>query len=848
VVRVQGQGLAPRVVDTLTGGARLVLPTVSLTRTVDAAGQAVSGEAPVGGLTPRFLASGEIELTLPAGKLLERGQYDVTVTDEDGHAATKPRALTIAAPPAAFYVDPQTVYAGASFDLVGWLDASGTAATRLSLQRHGDPGSRLELTPVVALAEHSRFEVTLPPDLAEGDYDVIVESEGGCVGESAELVHVQEQLTATTDSLEPDTGTVNAAFPVALAGSGFVPTPRLFLRAAGDRRSAATPLVALDWQSGGLVEAVVRPGPPPGLYDLVVIAADGTVSLVANALTLVASAPLHIDTVSPEVIATESSVALAIHGQGFDAPTVRLRCRKNGTGAVSAVQLQVSSANATDIVAVAPASPTPAVCVVRVVNGSGGVAQYSAVAYTDGPTEAELVQMPVARRAAAAAVARIRERHVLYVFGGDGGAPASALASVDACKFDLFGRPGPCKPQRSQLLVARSGLGGARVGRFVYAVGGENENGALRPVERARVLDPADAPAMAGYDLALADGTHGLGGGQWLYRISAILDENDLDDPHGESLASQPALVVVPERPEKVTVQLAWAPVPHAEKYRVYRTPVGNAASGEELLVFESTDAVTTWTDEGEPAAGDAPLKPLQLGAWHDITALLVPRAGAAVVAARDPQDPDVTYLYVAGGRDASGAPRDDFEWLTLTDVGAGRQRVTGPTMGGSIGGARAQLAAWSVTGVEVPALGDDTWIYLGGGEGAAAARVSTTVAGNVGAGGQVSFATMVKGTPVPQTGGAGAVAQRTGHVVLGGGGSPSRGGASADVCTGDAGAGCGSGAVAPELGHWSSQGGNGGARARYHKATVRSGPFVFVVGGQTETEAATTSVEGGAW
>src|SRR5205085_759896 len=143
-----------------------------------------------------------------------------------------------------------------------------------------------------------------------------------------------------------------------------------------------------------------------------------------------------------------------------------------------------------------------------------------------------------------------------------------------------------------------------------------------------------------------------------------------------------------------------------------------------------------------------------------------------------------VTYLYVAGGRDESGAPRDDFEWFTMTDVGVGQQRVAGPFMGGSIGGARAQLPAWSLTAAQAPALGGDgTWIYLGGGEGAGGARVTTTVAGLVPAGGQVSFATPVNDTPVPTTGGSGAVVQRTGLVLLGGGGAPSRAGTSADVC-----------------------------------------------------------------
>jgi hypothetical protein len=849
VLRLSGKGLAPRVVDTLGGTTHLVLPTVKLQRVTDATGAAVSGEAPVAGISPRFLASGEIELTIPGGASLATGRYDVTVSDENGRAGTLAKALDVAPPPAPFYVDPQTVWAGAVFDLTGWLDRRGVSAGKVSLERHGDPASRRELTPVAAMDEASRFEVTLPADLAEGDYDVIVESEGGCVGTAASLLHVQEQLTPMPASFEPDTGVTSAAFPVAMVGAGIAATPRLFLRKAGERSATATPLVALDWQAATLVDAVVQPGLPAGLYDVIVLAADGTVGLLDSALTLIDSPALDVETVSPEVLPLMTATPLAIHGAGFDAPTVRLRCRKDGVGPPVAVQLQVTRANATDIVASAPASPNPAVCVVRVINGSGAVAQYSAVAYAGGPASVELGQLLQKRRAPGAAVVRIRDRHLLYVLGGDDGHAAGALDSVDSCKFDLFGRAAPCRPQRSHLTTARSFVGVTRVGRFVYAVGGENAKGVLRTIERARVLDPGDAPKMAAYDLELADGTHGLAGGQWIYRISAILDENDLDDPLGETLAAQPALVVVPARGERVKVHLSWAPVEHAGKYRVYRTPVGGTASGGELLVWESTGAVLSWIDEGQPATGEAPLKPFQLSDWHAIAPLAVARAGAAVVSAVDPASPEVSYLYVAGGRDESGAPRDDYEWFTLTDVGAGRQRVAGPFMGGSIGGARAQLPAWTVSAAQVPAVvSGDTWLYLGGGEGPGGVRVTTTVAGKVPPGGQVSFATTVNGTPVPGTGGGGAVVQRAGLVLLGGGGAPTRGGVSADVCTsGELAGGC-TGAGVPALGNWSSVGGTLLARARYLMATVRSGPFVFIVGGQADGEAATASFEGGAW
>ncbi len=847
VLRVSGSGLAPRVVDTLSGTPGLVLPTVELRRTLDANGAPVSGEAPIAALAPRYLATGDIELTVAAGATLATGKYDVTVSDENGQKASLEKAVTVTPPSAAFFVDPQVVWSGASFDLTGWLDRAGVSALHVHVQLSGQPGTRRELTPLSVQASEtfSRFQVSLPAQLAAGDYDVIVESEGGCVGERARALHVEGTPSMTLGGLEPDVGVTSEAMAVALIGAGLVPTPRLFLRPTGDATATATPLIALDWQTAARIDAVVKPGLPAGKYDLISITPTGGVSVMAGALELVAATPLEVDSVTPLVMPLMTATPLVIRGRGFATPTVRLRCRPSGGGMAMGFNAPVTSFSATEIIATAPAAAVALVCVVRVINGTTAVTQFSAVAFAAGPTSAPLVDLLQKRRAAAAAVARIRDRPILYVLGGDDGTPGGTLDTVDTCKFDLFGRAVACRPQRSRLSAPRSFLAAARVGRYVYAIGGAQDGKAVRVFERARVLDPADSPGMAGYDLRLGDGQHGLAGGQWTYRISAVFDETTFD----ETLASQPALVVVPDRPERVQVQLTWAPVEHAARYRIYRTPVGGSVAGGELLLIETTDSQTTWIDEGRDATGVAPLKPLQLGEFHSAGTLKIARAGAAVLTAVDPADPKVTYLYVAGGRDDTGALRDDFEWFKLTDVGGVEQTVDGATMGGSIGGARAQLAAWSASGADVPSLGaSETWLYLGGGEGVGGARVSTTVAGRVQADGSVDFATPVNATPTPQTGGSAAVVQRSGLVILGGGGAPSRAGSSAEICSNNGNNMGNCNGNPPALSNWSGLGGNLLVRARYLMTAVRSGPFVFIAGGQADNEAATASVEGGAW
>ena len=106
------------------------------------------------------------------------------------------------------------------------------------------------------------------------------------------------------------------------------------------------------------------------------------------------------------------------------------------------------------------------------------------------------------------------------------------------------------------------------------------------------ILDPAEVPALDVGDIFPAPA--GLDPGYWIYRVSALFSAADLDNPLGESLPSDEVILKVPSfTGKKIQVLLAWQPprdslgatLPNVAGYNVYRTPVVNGISGQEVLL-----------------------------------------------------------------------------------------------------------------------------------------------------------------------------------------------------------------------------------------------------------------------
>src|SRR5262249_7812588 len=130
----------------------------------------------------------------------------------------------------------------------------------------------------------------------------------------------------------------------------------------------------------------------------------------------------------------------------------------------------------------------------------------------------------------------------VYAIAGDNG--NNPLRSVEFVSADAFGRPGMTTflKQRNQLNTERTELGAARVGRYIYAIGGTatvgDSNQALQSVERAAILEPKDAPKGFFADVKFARTGGGVPGGIYYYRVAAVMSGEDLFNPNGENLAS----------------------------------------------------------------------------------------------------------------------------------------------------------------------------------------------------------------------------------------------------------------------------------------------------------------------
>jgi hypothetical protein len=121
-------------------------------------------------------------------------------------------------------------------------------------------------------------------------------------------------------------------------------------------------------------------------------------------------------------------------------------------------------------------------------------------------------------------------------------------------------------------------------------------------------LSPAEIPVIQDIDLCLSGGasdcfgvvpaTDGLLTGEYAYRISAVIDPASARNLGGETLASDPIIIRLPEivaagETRRVAVRLFWdAPVDKLGAvledivgYRIYRTPAdGVAAASEHAL------------------------------------------------------------------------------------------------------------------------------------------------------------------------------------------------------------------------------------------------------------------------
>ena len=286
------------------------------------------------------------------------------------------------------------------------------------------------------------------------------------------------------------------------------------------------------------------------------------------------------------------------------------------------------------------------------------------------------------------------------------------------------------------------------MGGFLYLTGGYDGDAVTNTLLRAQVLDPAQAPAVLGYEVESAwltvrvgggapdggpggENDHGLTGGLWVYRVAARFPLDDPNNPGGESLPGAPLYLPVPAESGGLAVTLFWEPAAGADGYRVYRTPTNDGAARDlQLLAEVEGGDGTTFVDRGD--ATDpirTPMPPGSTGVWHVVTdaPLRVAREAHATVAVPDPGDSDRWFLYAVGGRgnpppgeeDGEGPPvYASGEWTAITlEPGGGQQVAPWQWTQGELAPGRAELAVFVVTEADTRHIEDGSvYLYFGSG------------------------------------------------------------------------------------------------------------------------------------
>ena len=618
--------------------------------------------------------------------------FDVTMRNAIGCESVLPKAVVVTAGPSVLFVDPPAVPAGYSIQATVYGSGISGTVQRVQLAPAGTT-TYTTLTLATDPSHPNRVLVTLPANLAAGGYDILLDDQTGCSASLPNALKVVGAPTLTVAAPTPAFGSPAQNTAVAIAGAGFVSTPRAYaaINGGGAGVSAAA-LQAVTFRSSVSLSAVIPKGLSPGLYDLLVINPDGSFGIKTQAFTVTqANAPPPVITsIAPSSVIVTTAASITINGRDFRAPQLAASCFDAANAPVTGAVITVGATTAQSIAATLNAPSGSVYCVVRVTDTDNSTFfDYSAVGVTNASLNLTgfkaASNLQVTRRALAASTGRPTEvARFVYALGGDAGTDNTPRQTVEAASTGLDGGLTSFFTLSQSLPKALSFLGVVNIGRFLYAVGGFDGTAAVATTYRAELLDPLDAPQFSDVDVRV-DQAQGLAPGLYVYRISAVMQDTDANNPGGETLAGDFFPIQLPQLSAgKLQLVLSWSQVVGAKGYRIYRTPAANGAAGSELLLAAVNDSGTTvqsYVDNGSAVPAGATALPLgSTGAWRTLGALNTARAGAGVVAAPDPTVAGTFYLYALGGN--SGTPsaptlQTSVEFMTVTLASGGAQQNT---------------------------------------------------------------------------------------------------------------------------------------------------------------------------
>lgn len=686
--------------------------------------------------------------------------------------------------PILFYVAPPVVFNGITTQIKLFVTAL-LPPFSVSIQPAGG-GDAIALDAIQDPGNDRRLQASIPEGTAAGSYDVIVADDTGCLAILSDGLSVTDMESITLSEIQPSFGQQDGAHSVTIIRSGgdpFAPTPMVFLSLSSGGNEPAIQLAGVTVLDDNTLTAVVPAGTPAGTYNLIVVdPGSGAVGVLLDAYVSTTAPPPVIDEVTPQSIVNGTGQALTIRGSGFSTASVSLDCEAPDGSAEMPASVSVSGETcdlqgACSVMATLDASGLTqgAVCVVRVLNADGAYGDFSAIGVTNSSENLAPSQVGTAlgqgRRAlVAAAVKATASSRFVYAIGGDTGAAgaASPLASVELAPVDIFGNMSAWQDNPHPLPAGRSFAGSAVVGRYIYVYGGSDGSAALTSGVRALVLSPQEAPVIADVDLCLTGanvecfdmaGRPGIEAGAYAYRVSAVIDSTDPVNLGGETLASDPMLLRLPDvNGRGVAVELTWtAPVDSegvaltgVSGYRIYRTPKDGVAGADEVLLGVAGAGETSFIDDGSEALGtEQPLAPGSTSEWSPLPVLNTARSQLRGVVAPDPDTAGTFYLYALLGKDsgsdddATGAALTSYEYLAVTSTPNGRQTVgtwTQPVTG--FGAGRFNHGAWMADSLVSSSIGaGEAYVYVGGGRDAdgPTGYVAGTEAATIGTDGSLS-------------------------------------------------------------------------------------------------------------
>jgi hypothetical protein len=800
------------------------------------------------------------QATITFGMLPTAGLYDLTVTNPGGCDDTFATKVRVVAKPRVVFADPPVVYNGINTQVriyvsglfggtvtdVKLRDSAGAVTTLAITVDASRPNTVLAVIPAGILPQGSTLD----------DLDLIVTDDVMCTGEGLDLVKATDNLTVAIDTITPPFGwtgsptgvTITAKDPAPAGQAQFVATPRVYLNPVNaGANTVATELRSTLFRSATELSGIVDQGLQTQGYDVIVVNPDGSVGLLPDAFDVLELPPPTVDTVSPGSWQTNNAaLAVQIDGANFRDPTVEATCKDSGGATLTAV-VTLNSSTATRILTSVNTNTLSnlAVCYIRVTNTTdGSYVEYAPITVTNpagnfvsfrpGP------DMLTARRAAASASGKpSRAQTYIYAIGGDAGAPASAMTSVEASALDRFGAPTDWFMLKTALPAGRTLVEAARVEDFIYLVGGHDGTGAANSVLRANVLDPLYVPNVTNVELDLVEQA-GPAPGVYYYRISAVLNASDPANPNGETLASDPQAIRLPGA--GFTVTLAWSAIANAASYRIYRSTVPDAPfGGERLLATVPASGARLFVDDGSmtPDMAQAPLPVGSLGTWNQVATIGTARFDHGLSAAPDPADPTVFYLYAVGGSTGTDA-LNTYEIVRVKINGARAQAVTTqtPVATALLSIARRGLRLLTATKENASVLAaGSVYLFALGGEQAnnqLTRRVETI---QVQPGGLLTLWANQGDAQGNRAGYAAALANN--NIVLAGGfnATPSSQSAKGVLCDGSV------GCPTPGIDQWSSLS-NVNMRNRYRMASLSFGGFLYMLGGLTDNNMVTRSTD----